>query len=113
MGCGSKSLSLSGHDPYLLWFPGSLEQFFWHFADLSLSLHRKGKLIGIMRRLTMTFVLCVALTGNAWGVDVVKQLKYCHRQVERALKGMQPYHYDMQPRNILDGQTQWNCRQRD
>ena len=63
-----------------------------------------------MRRLTMTFVLCVALTGNAWGVDVAKQLKYCHRQVERALKGMQPYHYDMQPRNILDGQTQWNCR---
>ena len=50
------------------------------------------------------------------GLDVNKQLQYCHKQVKRALAELQQkdgsYDYTMEPRNILKGDKQkgWNCR---
>lgn len=42
------------------------------------------------------------------------QLKYSTQQVERALESLRDssgqYNYDMEPRNILHGETTWNCR---
>lgn len=50
------------------------------------------------------------------GLDVDKQLQYCHKQVSRALSELKlkdgSYDYTMEPRNILkeDKQKGWNCR---
>ncbi len=50
------------------------------------------------------------------GLDVDKQLQYCHKQVCRALEELKQkdgsYDYTMEPRNILKGDKQkgWNCR---
>lgn len=38
------------------------------------------------------------------------QLDYCASQVNRALHAMNDSDYTMQPRNILAGDTVWNCR---
>lgn len=42
------------------------------------------------------------------------QLQYCAQQIDRALLSLRDssgqYHYDMEPRNILQGETAWNCR---
>lgn len=42
--------------------------------------------------------------------DTGAQLDYCARQVDRALAAMRDSDYTMEPRNILDGDTVWNCR---
>ena len=46
--------------------------------------------------------------------DTDQALQYCAGQVERALTELQDgngsYDYTMEPRNILDGETNWNCR---
>lgn len=46
--------------------------------------------------------------------EVVKgadsQLDYCAAQVNRALEAMRDSDYSMEPRNILEGDTSWNCR---
>ena len=50
------------------------------------------------------------------GLDVNKQLQYCHKQVGRALAELKQkdgsFDYTMEPRNILKGDKQkgWNCR---
>ena len=50
------------------------------------------------------------------GLDVNKQLQYCHKQVGRALEELKQkdgsFDYTMEPRNILkeDKQKGWNCR---
>jgi len=50
------------------------------------------------------------------GLDVNKQLQYCHTQVGRALEELKQkdgsFDYTMEPRNILKGDKQkgWNCR---
>ena len=50
------------------------------------------------------------------GLDVNKQLQYCHKQVSRALAELKQkdgsFDYTMEPRNILKGDKQkgWNCR---
>ena len=50
------------------------------------------------------------------GLDVNKQLQYCHKQVGRALEELKQkdgsFDYTMEPRNILKGDKQkgWNCR---
>ena len=50
------------------------------------------------------------------GLDVNKQLQYCHTQVGRALEELKQkdgsYDFSMEPRNILKGDRQkgWNCR---
>lgn len=46
--------------------------------------------------------------------EVVKgadsQLDYCAAQVNRALEAMRDSDYSTEPRNILEGDTSWNCR---
>ena len=46
--------------------------------------------------------------------DANQQLDYCASQVDRALKALcdstDNYDYSMEPRNILEGDTIWNCR---
>ncbi|MBQ7415370.1 MAG: glycoside hydrolase family 88 protein [Prevotella sp.] len=39
-----------------------------------------------------------------------QQLDYCSQQVNRALELMRDSDYTMEPRNIMDGDTCWNCR---
>ena len=65
-----------------------------------------------MKKILLSLITCLSAGAscNAQAIDVDIQLAYCHQQVEKALKGMQPYDYTMMPRNILDGQTRWNCR---
>ena len=47
-------------------------------------------------------------------LDVEKDLAYCAEQVCRALDSLRradgSYDYTMEPRNILEGETAWNCR---
>jgi len=42
--------------------------------------------------------------------NVDEQLSYCASQVNRALNALKDSDYTMEPRNILDGDTAWNCR---
>ena len=37
-------------------------------------------------------------------------LDYCATQVNRALEALRDSNYSMEPRNILEGDTSWNCR---
>ena len=47
-------------------------------------------------------------------LNVQQELDYCATQVNRALEELQGsagnYDYTMEPRNILEGETSWNCR---
>ena len=63
-----------------------------------------------MKRNVITLLLGLTCATGAWAIDADEQLDYCHRQVERALSGLRPYRFDMEPRNILAGQTAWNLR---
>ena len=57
-------------------------------------------------------MLC-QLTAFGQKVDADKQLKYCHTQVNKALKALKANNdYTMMPRNILNGDkgNTWNCR---
>ena len=56
----------------------------------------------------LTWLCAAAAMGQS--IDVDRQLSYCHQQLQRALKVMKPYDFNMEPRNILDNGTQWNCR---
>ncbi|MBQ9668334.1 MAG: glycoside hydrolase family 88 protein [Prevotella sp.] len=61
----------------------------------------------------MLFLLGMLAAGaaHAQAFDVDRQLDYCHSQVMRALKMLQPYDFAMEPRNILTAdQKTWNCR---
>ena len=60
--------------------------------------------------LSLTISLLSICSIGAQTLDTDKQLAYCHQQVVKALKSLQPYDYNMMPRNILKGQTRWNCR---
>ena len=60
--------------------------------------------------LSLTISLSAICSIGAQTLDADKQLAYCHQQVGKALKSLQPYDYNMMPRNILKGQTRWNCR---
>ena len=46
--------------------------------------------------------------------DAAHELDYCTSQVNKALEALQhadgTYDYTMEPRNILEGETHWNCR---
>ncbi len=59
------------------------------------------------------FVACSSTSPQ--NLDADKEIGYCIKQTNRALIGMQQadgaYNYTMQPRNILQNQQQWNCRQ--
>ena len=60
--------------------------------------------------LSLTISLSAICSIGAQTLDTDKQLAYCHQQVGKALKSLQPYDYNMMPRNILKGQIRWNCR---
>ena len=61
-------------------------------------------------------LLVVILTGchrQAISLDARQPLDYCSTQVDRALNALctnGTYDYTMEPRNILEGDTAWNCR---
>lgn len=77
----------------------------------------------MLKKLILT-VLTVLIVGNltaakkqethelTTAADVDRQLQYCHQQVKKALRTLQPYDFSMEPRNILATDTQqgWNCR---
>lgn len=55
-------------------------------------------------------LLCLNVSAQSLNVD--KQLKYCNSQVKKALKHLAAKgpDYTMEARNILLGETEWNCR---
>ena len=72
-----------------------------------------------MKRLIINLVVCGLMAGCMTAnetprLDVEKQLDYCAAQVSRALdslrQGEGSLDYTMEPRNILEGETKWNCR---
>ena len=70
----------------------------------------KNYLIGI----ALCSLMACQTTEQQETLDVDKALSYCAGQVERALSAMADstdgYDYTMEPRNILAGDTIWNCR---
>ena len=62
----------------------------------------------------MLCVLAACQSQQAEELNVEQALGYCARQVNRALCELRDYDgtYDftMEPRNILEGETVWNCR---
>ena len=70
-----------------------------------------------MKKLLFAIVLCslaACQSQQTSNFDANQALQYCANQVERALTELQDgngsYDYTMEPRNILDGETTWNCR---
>ena len=67
-----------------------------------------------MKRIIYTIsaaLLCLSSCTTEKAFDTDSQLDYCHQQVEKALAALQPYDFTQEPRNILDGQALWNCRE--
>lgn len=67
-----------------------------------------------MKKNLILVALCF-LTGCRQHIPMVafdadKELEYCSRQVNRALAQMRDSDRTMEPRNILDNDTAWNCR---
>ncbi len=69
-----------------------------------------------MKKYLFGILVCV-LTGcyqHNIGVDTNQALEYCSTQIDRALDALKDstsnYDYTMEPRNILQGDTVWNCR---
>ena len=70
-----------------------------------------------MKKLLFAIALCslaACQTQQSSDFDADLALQYCANQVNRALTELQDgngsYDYTMEPRNILDGETYWNCR---
>ena len=63
----------------------------------------------ISRALLLGILTWLPFTTQA--LDIDSQLNYCHQQVKKALQRLKPYDYKMEPRNILQGQSVWNCRE--
>lgn len=70
-----------------------------------------------MKKILFAIVLCslaACQSQQTSDFDAAQALQYCAGQVERALTELQDgngsYDYTMEPRNILDGETNWNCR---
>jgi len=69
-----------------------------------------------MKNLLSGIFLCLLMgcqQPNEFKADTA--LNYCASQVNRALESLRDsagnYNYNMEPRNILEGDTTWNCRQ--
>ena len=64
----------------------------------------------------MCAIVAAVLPLSAQGLDVDRQLEYCHGQIKKALAELKKadggYDFTMEPRNILstDKQQGWNCR---
>lgn len=70
-----------------------------------------------MRRILFAitcYVLVSCQTQTAESFDANKELDYCTAQVTKALDALLDadgnYDFTMEPRNILEGETVWNCR---
>lgn len=71
-----------------------------------------------MKKLMICATLCWLLANcgcqEASQLDAGKEISYCAEQVNRALDSLRlpdgSYDYTMEPRNILQGETKWNCR---
>lgn len=70
-----------------------------------------------MKKLLFSIVLCslaACQSQKTSDFDADQALQYCAGQVERALDelshGDGTYDFTMEPRNILEGETTWNCR---
>ncbi len=66
-----------------------------------------------MKKVFFAFFICyLASCGSQQETpfDVDAQLEYCGKQVHRALEAMRDSSCNMGPRNILKGDTAWNCR---
>ena len=71
----------------------------------------------MMRRILFAitcYVLVSCQTQTAESFDANKELDYCTAQVTKALDALRDadgnYDFTMEPRNILEGETVWNCR---
>ena len=69
-----------------------------------------------MKQLILVLAAC-CITGcqtQTKDLSIKEQLNYCSVQVNKALTELRDsdgtYHYQMEPRNILEGQSAWNCR---
>ena len=60
--------------------------------------------------ITAIVVTLMSVSNVVRAIDAEREIKYCERQTEKALQALQPYDFSMMPRNILQGQTQWNLR---
>ena len=70
-----------------------------------------------MKHSLFAIVLCTLVacqTHHTSDFDANHALQYCAGQVDRALQALHDtngsYDFTMQPRNILQGETNWNCR---
>lgn len=60
----------------------------------------------------ISIIICLfTLDMYAQTICADHELDYCYKQVTKALETMEPYNYNMEPRNIFNGQTTWNCRE--
>ena len=71
----------------------------------------------MMRKLLFAIALCslaACQKQQTSDFDADQALQYCVSQVNRALSEMRDgngnYDFTMEPRNILEGETTWNCR---
>ena len=66
----------------------------------------------LLAALGICLLAACTTTENKFRVD--EALDYCNRQVERTLNRLHDANgavdYTMMPRNILNGQSDWNCR---
>ena len=74
--------------------------------------HKNG-----MKKVVFGMMLCglaACQTTKTESFDVNKELDYCTSQVNKALDALHDveggYDFTMEPRNILEGDTVWNCR---
>ena len=70
-----------------------------------------------MKKVVLGMMLCVLAacqTQTVESFDADKELDYCAGQVMKALEAIHEtdgdYDFTMMPRNILEGETTWNCR---
>lgn len=63
-----------------------------------------------MKRIILSVLgLITVMAVQAQDFDVDRQIDYCHKQLQKALKDLRPYDFTMEPRNITGGKA-WNCR---
>ena len=65
-----------------------------------------------MKQLIFSLAVCsmTACQTPTTDFNASEQLDYCSEQVNRALLAMRDSDFTMEPRNILNGDTAWNCR---
>lgn len=94
----------------------------WFHAPFKTTYMLHFSLLNISMLTIVEGVVVIMLCGVAEGMIHLSQttteddraIEYCANQVNRALTELQDgngsYDYTMEPRNILEGETTWNCR---